>query len=505
MEKTSTSNIKLIFLNILVTIVSLVAAICLLFTPWLDLRIQVSGEKIAELLNEKETESNYAVETSEQKDPLMAMLTEELAPMQFDIPVNVYPMKLVEAATGSQQELENFFNSLLGKNGAADFLKGFINDLTPVVLKATVHVTIETAVEEALTQAGAELTPEQREQIEGYKESATNIVTELLEEEVDTEAVKADFSQLVNQIAEDCGEDAPDSEQLNEIFDAIVEQGINEEGKFDLLFLLSNYDITSIESSLNGGSADSSENNGSDSETVYTAHSTNNRSDDLLFAPFASPTAQAVADGSESSDGSSSEGESENVNKLNEMLALLENPGGALVQQLSESGDFEQTLNTLHIVFWVVFLVVAAIPAFFWLLLALNACFAIFKRKPVRVWYVCLFCLWSGLGILLANVGLSYLPQILPEMAEPLSVFSSLKILGSGIVTGICWLVVFVCSFFYRGIRKRMQAAYNADGTDSANASKPQNKKQNASLQKKEANRKISKEEIVDLGWEEED
>ncbi len=461
---------KLIPVNIIVAAVSLVAALCLLFMPWLDLRIHVAGDQVAALLNENSPSSKTEYVSSEeistsktQEEQLMEALSKEISTMQFDIPINIYPIKMYKAAKGTQVELEEFINSLIGKNGAAEFLSDFINTLAPVVLKTTVHITIDTAVEEALIQAGVEITPEQKEQIEGYKETASVIITDLLAEEVDTEKVKADFSSLVNQIAIDYGEEAPDPEQLNQVFDAIVDQGINEDGTFDLTHLLKNFDLLQFEQDMEnatGNNANSSENN-SDS-----AENSQESSKEISVMAFAMPTnTQSDLDsGMDSSileDSSSTDNSGEEtVNELNEIIAFLENPGGVLVQSMAEDENFEEDLATLQDIFLSLFILMAAIPAFFWALLAINAFKRIFtKRKVTRTWYVRLFCFWSGFGLLLGNFGLSYLPQVIPETAEILSTFT-FEFLGSGIVAGICWLVIAVCGIFYRKTKKKLRYAH---------------------------------------------
>ncbi len=95
---------------------------------------------------------------------------------------------------------------------------------------------------------------------------------------------------------------------------------------------------------------------------------------------------------------------------------------------------FDAIMITLFIVF-------CAFPAALWAIMALSALTHIFrKNKKVAMWYTKLVCIWPCI--------LWYiLPLVLVSTAASLSAIS-ISVMSSGLVTGICYLLMWVVSIF---------------------------------------------------------
>ncbi|MCD8286026.1 MAG: hypothetical protein LUD50_02215, partial [Clostridia bacterium] len=123
-----------------------------------------------------------------------------------------------------------------------------------------------------------------------------------------------------------------------------------------------------------------------------------------------------------------------------EIVQILQDTG---IEDFLEEAGFG--FNALMITLFVVF---CAFPAALWAILAIAAFRRLFsKNKKVGMWYVKLCCIWPCiLFFILPCVLLAVLPGYLG--VEGLFASVSVAIGGSGIVTGICYLLMWVVSIF---------------------------------------------------------
>ncbi len=439
---------KLVPANIFICIIALIAGICMLLMPWFDMRIQLKGDKIADLIREKSSEAEASLEsdgatyagirlvdagsgdTPSVEVDYMDALAEALVGVNFNIPVNIYPMKMLKAATGTKKDVEAFANSLVGKEGAAVFVEELADKVVPAVAKTVVNVAIEEMINQAIMDVDGllNLTDEQKEAIRGYKDDAMKIIDDLLKAESKDAAYAvwdADLLPLIDKIVDegkfgDIEIDDDDLEDVEKAFDLIIDYGWDEESNsFNFMNLIENINKLMDK--------ESSEDDDGQQPAAYTAM----------------PTAEGTSEADE----------------IQKIVDTLKNPGGALIDQLGD-GD----ISLVQTVALVLFIVMVGIPAFFWFLLALCALLRCFREeKIVKTWYVKLLCIWSGLGVLLGNLIPIVLPKVLPriagaETAEAVTtVFSalSIKFLGSGIVAGVCWLALLFCGWFYYNRKKK--------------------------------------------------
>ncbi len=410
-ELTSLHN-KLWIYNVIICIISLVAAVCVVLMPIFDFRVHLKGESFSELMQP-------ADESSESSDgDIAAELSTRLEKESFDIIINIRPLKMFQAAIGDDKDMEDFMNSLVGKEGAQKFMEDFANKLAPALIETVVSVTIDEMVESALVAAGKEMTPTLEEQMKGYKEGTTQAVETLLGEASkpsDPEKAKAEFAAVVhNMVTEQQmlnGLDISEAD-LNKAFSDIIDSGTNPEtGKFEIVYMLGNLD---------------------------------------------------QMQGSEGGEGA--EGDSSGMGDLQQIIDIIQNPGGVLVEALGDNMD------TVKLAVLIAFCALIALPALLWLLLALCAGIRIFmKRKRVKTWYVKLCGVWHGLFVLLLNVIVWMTPLImewvsLDDAAFNIFTAASIKFMGSGMVTGVCWLALVILGWCgYNRTRKRIKKLTKAE------------------------------------------
>ncbi len=410
-ELTSLHN-KLWIYNVIICIISLVAAVCVVLMPIFDFRVHLKGESFSELMQP-------ADESSESSDgDIAAELSTRLEKESFDIIINIKPLKMFQAAIGDDKDMEDFMNSLVGKEGAQKFMEDFANKLAPALIETVVSVTIDEMVGSALVVAGKEMTPTLKEQVKGYKEGTTQAVETLLGEAStpsDPEKAKAEFAAVVHNMVNEQqmlnGLDISEAD-LNKAFSDIIDSGTNPEtGKFEIVYMLGNLD------QMQGGEG-----------------------------------------------GEGAEGDSSGMDDLQQIIDIIQNPGGVLVEALGDNMDM------VKLAVLIAFCALIALPALLWLLLALCAGIRIFmKRKRVKTWYVKLCGVWHGLFVLLLNVIVWMAPLIMEWVSLDGAAFNiftaaSIKFMGSGMVTGVCWLALVILGWCgYNRTRKRIKKLTKAE------------------------------------------
>ncbi len=409
---------KFTFGNLIFMIIAVIALAAQLFMPFLDFRIHVKGENLAPALQQSSS--------SEESGDVTEVLASTLEDVELDIPVNLYPFKLFKAATGTEADVVQFLNSTVGDKGSKEFADQMVDSLSKPLLKAGMHVAINQSIDQS------NLTEEQKKLVEEHKEDLDAVIENLCEGSPESiEKAKNGFTDTAKDIAQVNGNELSEADiaDLHASFDDVVDLGKLEDGSFDVTEMLKNFNTEALE-----GGSDAEAGAGDDAE---------------------------VDENTENTEETDKKG-----GALEGIIKVLENPGQTIFDSLKKSGMETKTLQT---VFLVLFIVMVGLPAFFWALFALSAFIHLFtKKKMIRTGYVFFFCIWGGLGVILGNVCTSVLlPKILAEAgagsaagASTMKLLSAFtfKFLGSGIVTGICWLALVVCNFlFYRPTRKRVK------------------------------------------------
>ncbi len=431
---------KLMPANIVLAVVALVAAICIMFMPWLDMRIKIQGAGVAEVLTE-----SVSKEEDETTKKMMQEMSNALQDVTLEVAWNMRPLEMLNFATaeGTLDERTNalakFIVGMMGREGLTKFLKDLVDDLAPVVLKTTANIAIETAINEAVKDAGMELTPQQKEQVEVYKQDVGVIIDDLVGENKNVEKAKEDFNVLVNKIAtEQGGEDIEiPEEEINKVFDEMVSQGTNPEtGEFDLLYLMSNLDIEKFEDMFG-------------EEEV----------------PPVVPSSVNLEQGNSAvvlANSSSTPETEEEENPIEDITQFIENPELFFADVLRESEMTEETMDMIQTVALAMFAVVAGLPALVWLLLAVKATVRIFtEKKKVGMFGAKFFGFWATLFIVVFNVASANIATALSSTGlvegAALKVIESLSVsfLGSGVVQAICYAILVFGGWFYYGRIKR--------------------------------------------------
>ncbi len=380
---------KFIPANIVIAVIALIAMFCQLFMPCIDLRMTLTGESLSQMVLTSFSE--------EQKNTLGSTLEGTMEDVEFEIPINFYPMKLLKAGTGDLQDVEDFMNSIIGSNGSKALLDDLIDSVAPSLLT--------TGIASIVSENGAP--PEIAKK---YKPNAEKVLEQL--NAGDEATAKAEFSTIAHSIATEQGKTIS-NEKIDEYFADFTEAGKNSDGSFDTTTLIKNFDMDMLTGSEQEETPPEGEEGGTETPPTEDTES--------------------------------------KENPLAPLLTLMENPGSMMLEMFGD-GDSQALLTTLQPTFLVMFFLLAGFPALMWFFLALSAILHIFtQRKRVRMWYVKLFCFYPGFIVLGGNLGMSLLSKNVAGGAGSLLTNSSIKMLGSGIVTGICYVALILLSIFWYG------------------------------------------------------
>ncbi len=469
--------------NIIMAIAGFVAAICTLFMPWLDLRLSINPKELSNMLLETgaqaRTESVYQLQSAagddddaENIDGVMKSLAKSIGDLPEDaltFPVNIYPMKLLSAATGTEHDVAEFIVSLVGKNGIVEHMKAIVSNLIPVFATTIVNGTIDSAVNDAL--ANSDLSEEDKAAVKealGVHTDKVGSVITTLTGTADTpsnpEKAKEDFKQLVSDINNDptMKEKLPDfeipEEDLDEVFDALVEAGTNEEGVFDINSLLANIENLDI----GGSTGEGTENEGDPSDEGDEG--------DPISPSKAMISLMNETDGGEFDFDEPSEDTENSADDLQDILDLLNDPAAGLENLLKDSGIDMQTLQPILIG---VFFVLMGLPALCWLLFAIFATLHIFtEKKKTATWYVKFFGFISFSTVLMLNIMPAVMTSVLGSAlgSAGASNIVSIKFLGSGVVVAACYVVLVLLGwFYYKPLNKKIKVAMQAAKLAAAN------------------------------------
>ncbi len=507
---------KLIPGNIVMAVVGFVAALCSLFMPWLDVRVNVNAKQLATTISQPTAQIrddngitllSSSTETDDSEDDLVnRILSEAISSLPnetISIPINVYPMKLYAAATGSEREVAEFIVSTVGKDGIVEEMNKIVRDIIPSVMNASIIVIVEQTVEDIMAE---ENLPEEdrnivRSIMDAHLDEAVNIVVTLVgtsDVPSKPEQAKQDLVVFLDNLERD--------EQLNvffeeglqipkdecvDIFNSLVDAG-TENGVFDVFTLIKNFDQIDFDVDADDfvGDDENDENSqggngnldvlpdesGNDKEEVGDNDAAEDRKDEYgkldsttknikvicstMNAETELPPDESVPD----------EGESDGVTAI---FDILQDPTTALTNLLLDSGV---DLYQIQPILLLVFVVLMGIPAALWLFFAIMAIVHIFTEdKKTATWYVKIFGFTSALVICILNL----LPKLILSLAgdavsaETLSAIS-IQFLGSGLVVAICWAVLVLLGFcYYNPIKRKIKKALREEKYALANDGYP--------------------------------
>ncbi len=426
------NGIKFIICNVFICAIALVAGFCMIFMPWLDIRIHIEGEKLSSILFEENSATAevsvtpYSISSlgTSQEDLIAQEIKKGLKDESFDIPVNLPPMKMLGLATGDRGEIEEVFNSSIGEKGAGEILKGFVGQLAPIIIEASLNV----AIDEIFNTDGGLLSQEDKEQIENYKTKVEDALDNIAENPT-SENAKAQFNSVVDLIvAESNGEiQESDVEKMRSVIEEIIEQGAND-GNLDYVYLITNLDVDALDEILND--------------------STQPEPASLMARQSAKTSITGFATQYEGESG----GET-TTNPLIAVIEMLENPGAFVADSLDEN-----SLNIIKIVSIIALIVFVAIPVLLCFLLAIFSVLRIFmQNKGVRIWYANVTFIISAILMLGVNIFAKFILPTLDLGSGVGTIVSafSITLLGSGIVTACCGVTLTLFYFiFYRRLKR---------------------------------------------------
>lgn len=395
---------KLIFPNIFILLVSLIAAATLLFGSLFSVNVHIDRELVVSLAEMSESGSSSDTDGENTAD-MLAFLAKDA---DADIAVSLYPLETVNVA----------FSDGDGRGALKDLISSAVPDLEKVV-ETLSNQMAPAMVSYAMMQAVDGL-PE-GSALEDVDTEVFNDTFRLINEQKPQEAKEEFLSACEIFAANELNMTLTETEKqdLADFFDEALEMMESEDGTFsvsNLLFAL-----------MEGGSPTVSD------ESVQSMSDEN------------------VSEG----DGSGQSGES-GANQFEEVLAMLEDPS-AMVDDMDD--QTVETIRTVCLAIAVLMLVCAGC----WAILALFALIHIFvKNKKVGMWYVKLTGILPFLiFFVLPVVAVAVLPMLSPD----LTAVASLPIAFGGMtfVSAICLLVLWCISIFWcHPIKKRIKVCENA-------------------------------------------
>lgn len=473
--------------NIFVAIVAFIAAISLLLMPIFEMSVHIDGAKLAPVvesaLNSADNGTANGAQPTAYSESVSAgeedgassngvdldvgkLVASAIQGLDVTISVKLDAVKLFAAGTGTEADVVAFFNSIVADGNVGDMINDIINENMPSVMTNVISSTVTNTLKELQKQQQENaannpdafvLTDAQIEKvgeyIASYEEDFNTVFQNLSENK--TEEAKEAFSALVNDVVTELpeklkeefpelGENADEGisgvvesipeEKINAVFDAVVKNAQDEDGNFNWLNLFANMEQLQedISNAVNEEDSDGDSSTGAPIRPMSLRYAAENSSDGQ----------EEASTGNE---------------QLDQVMAVLENPGAYLLGMLREQLTLEE-IQTGCLGVWGT---MVGFPAALWALLGICALLRLFMRKKrVKTWYVKLFCPWVGIFFLAMSSALSSAPTALVGVVGAEMILSALEaltitLLGSGLVAGICWLVLVVSGWlWYNRIKK---------------------------------------------------
>ncbi len=423
--------------NIILCVLALVAMLANLFMPWLDLRFSIKDKALAETFTAmfvENTDEEYTDEITEQTEKIVES---SFKGAEIEIPINLYPMGMLSAATGSQEDLEEFLNTVIGIDGVEAFFYDFVDEVAPHLLTAG----IATSVLRDITG----LSDKQIDQVSKYTGEFSKTLDQLNKGNEDE--AREIFVNGVQELAAEYGATV-DEDRVNEAFENLADAGTTKEGDFNYIELLKNFDVNSFEFTEDDFIFD----NQRKTRDVFLDPSTE-KVEILIPSDLTvvTPDFDLETETEDSFDDSEMEEIKEGVTAFEK---ALENPAYLVVDLLvNELGIPMENMQTVLLL---TFMLMSGLPALLWFMLALFAFIRIFmKRKNAKLWYIKAFCFWPLIGIIGGNIFAGFMPSMLFGADAVLAESTAFSFLGSGIVTSVCYVLLIVLSLVWYGPTKR--------------------------------------------------
>lgn len=390
---------KLMWPNLVVLIISLIAALTLFFGTLLSIDVHVNKE-LADFINENMSSESTSTSTdgsetgeegSSEEPDMTAMVTFMLQDVDMEISISFSAKDAMTAAFASDK-----------REGVKKLVNSALPDLKKVVDTLTNQAA--PALLGYMMMASADKLPEDMADadldVSGFEDTLT-----LLNDQKEAEA-KAAFLTACNSFAAEQLETtltAEDLSNLSEMFDETVDMMKDEEGTIAVSNLI------------------------------------------FSMADMGSEEGETTEEGSESS------------NSMQDILALLEDPS-AMIDELDD--DNVDMINLVCLVISVLMLVCAGCWAILALFALLHI---FIKNKKLGMWYVKLtgfipFAIFFVVPLLALKV----LPNVIPDMPAAMQslpiAFGSLTF-----ISAICLLVLWIVSIFWcHPIKKRIKRCKKA-------------------------------------------
>lgn len=429
-------NRKLIPANIILLILALVACLTQIFMPLITVKVDLPEgsvtemvKTIAETLDEDAEDgsedaqssggdgiSAYAVDFMDKIDAYFGYMPE------FSFSVSFRPLSLVRSPKDDIDAFAEWFAGLFPSGEEMD-------ELAVDVFSPMIAGLVNTEI--VLMMNGNKLNAKFEKILERTQDDITAVFTDLAQgHPADARAAFNSYLLKVGRLVlfgagRDADTDADDSDvDYDTLFDAALETELTEEQQEELEAFIADY-MDIFDQVLEAGEEDGDE--------AFSMERAISGFFDYELSGYVAASAELTAN----------------------ITSFLTDPSSFMEtwfkDMLADTG-IEQKIEdwglSFDAVMIILFIVFCAFPAALWLIMAIAAFRRLFsKNKKVGMWYTKLVCIWPCiLFFILPCVALAVLPGYLG--VEGLLSGISVVIGGSGIVTGICYLLMWAVSIF---------------------------------------------------------
>ncbi|MCD8295385.1 MAG: hypothetical protein LUE27_09115 [Clostridia bacterium] len=445
-------NRKLIPANIILLILAVVACLAQILMPLFTVKIDLPEGSVTEVIRTlvEAQEEEDGPDSADDADDAEARPSEEADILdkldsyfgympEFSMEVSFSPLSLV---TSPKDDIDAFAEWFAGLFPTGDEMKELAEDVFSPMIGGLVNTEI------ILMVTGNKINTKFEKIYERTEEDIIKVFTDLVNG--DPKQARADYNSYIFKIGRlwlfgvpadrSADEDTDDSDvDYDAIFDTLLAAEPTEEETAQVEAFLAEYDFTDVfDQILEAGEADG------DDSTFSMERAISGFFSSTYIAPSAELTAAITSFLTDPSEYMAT--------WFKDMLADT-----GIEAQIEEWG---MSFDAVMIILFVVF---CAFPAALWAIMAIAAFTHLFrKNKKVGMWYTKLVCIWPCIiWFILPCVLLAVMPGVWGIEG----IFSTISIVigGSGIITGICYLLMWVVSIFLCFPTKRKLRALKAE------------------------------------------
>ena len=420
---------RLIPVNIVVIILSLVAALSLFFAPLLQIDVGGVLEVIVEQIDDSSSggSGSSGDSSSDTTKELMNSMVKSLSGMQLSLST----MTITQFAFAGEP-LQIIVSEV------ADKVEEAATEMVSNVLVSTAKTAIDKQIEETTDE-------ETKAQLQSIKEALDEISTEEVIEKISKlesatpatkdEAIDELADYMIDTFGEDAGLSAEYKDKIVEVVNDMYDKTVaNNDGKFTVEACI----CVNISLAMQG----------EENATIYTNY------EDLINGLLNSQgggnqnSTGVIAPVSKSAAANNSNGSTNGNSSGNSNGSTNGNSSGNSNNNQQALDDLNETLNTVagyakYFVYAMFFLIGI------WVILAIFALVHTFcGNKRFMMWYVKLLgflpCLLFGVAPLLAT---ALLPKFIPESAEVVGIFGAISSLTW--ISGACYIALWLVSIFW--------------------------------------------------------